>query len=61
MRRSDDPSTAELLEMRLKNLERYNDQIELGEDAKERKPALLEEIGELFDQLWEEEYHGAKY
>ena len=61
MRRSDDPSTAELLEMRLKNLERYNDQIELGEDAKERKHAILEEIGELFDQLWEEEFHGAKY
>ena len=47
--------------MRLEDLRRYNDQIELGEDAKERKPALLEEIGELFDQLWEEEFHGAKY
>lgn len=61
MRRSDDPSTAELLSMRLEDLRRYNDQIELGEDAKERKPRLLEEIGELFDQLWEEEFHGAKY
>lgn len=61
MRRSDDPSTTELLSMRLEDLRRYNDQIELGEDAKERKPALLEEIGELFDQLWEEEFHGAKY
>ncbi|CAC9931739.1 hypothetical protein PEPNEM18_01066 [Aedoeadaptatus nemausensis] len=61
MRRSDDPSTAELLSMRLEDLRRYNDQIELGEDAKKRKPALLEEIGELFDQFWEEEFHGAKH
>lgn len=61
MRRSDDPSTTELLSMRLEDLRRYNDQIELGEDAKERKPRLLEEIGELFDQLWEEEYHGTKH
>lgn len=61
MRRSDDPSTTELLSMRLEDLRRYNDQIELGEDAKERKPRLLEEIGELFDQLWEEEFHGAQH
>ena len=61
MRRSDDPSTAELLEMRLKDLGRYNDQIELGEDAKKRKPALLEEIGELFRQFLEEEIYGAKH
>ena len=61
MRRSDDPSTTELLSMRLEDLRRYNDQIELGEDAKERKPRLLEEIGELFDQLWEEEHHGVKH
>lgn len=61
MRRSDDPSTTELLSMRLEDLRRYNDQIELGEDAKERKPRLLEEIGELFDQLWEEEHRGAKH
>lgn len=61
MRRSDDPSTTELLNMRLEDLQRYNDQIELGEDAKKRKPALLKEIGKLFRQLLEEETCGAKH
>ena len=52
---SDDPTTAEILISKLGDLQKYNDQIELGEDAKRRKPALIEEIGELYRQLAEEE------
>lgn len=58
----DDPTTAEILTSKLGDLQRYNEQIELGEDAKERKPKLMEEIGELYRQLAEEEaQNGAQY
>lgn len=53
--RSDDPTTGELLQQRLKDLDRYNDQIELGKDAAERKPDLLIEINGLYRQLMDEE------
>lgn len=54
---SDDPTTAEILISKLGDLQKYNDQIELGEDAKKRKPVLIEEIGELYRQLAGEEQH----
>lgn len=58
----DDPTTAEILTSKLGDLQRYNEQIALGEDAKERKPKLMEEIGELYRQLAEEEaQNGAQY
>lgn len=53
----DDPTTAEILKSKLGDLQHYNDQIALGEDAKERKPKLMEEISELYRQLVEEEQH----
>lgn len=51
----DKASTAELLQARLKDLDRYNAQIAIAEDALERKPALLIELNGLFRQLQEEE------
>lgn len=54
---SDDPTTAEILKSKLNDLQQYNDQIALGEDARERKPKLMEEISELYHQLVEEEQY----
>ena len=51
----DENSTAaEILMSKLEDLQKYNNQIELGEDAKARKQNLMEEIGELYRQLVEE-------
>lgn len=59
---NEDSTTAEIIISKLEDLRRYNDQIELGEDAKMRKPKLMEEIGELYRQLAEEEaQNGAQY
>lgn len=52
---SDDPTTAEILISKLGDLQKYNDQIELGNDAMKRKPKLMEEIDKLYRQLAEEE------
>lgn len=59
---NEDSTTAEILMSKLKNLQLYNNQIELGKDAAERKPKLMEEIGELYRQLAEEEaQNGTQY
>lgn len=52
---NDDSTTVEILKSKLDDLQKYNDQIELGNDAIKRKPKLMEEIGELYRQLAEEE------
>ena len=48
-------TTAEALQARLEDLKRYNEQIELGETAKARKPQLLIEINGLCRELMDEE------
>lgn len=50
-----DSTTAEILKSKLDDLQKYNDQIALGEDAKERKPRLLIEINGLCRELMDEE------
>lgn len=55
---NDDSTTVEILKSKLDDLQKYNDQIELGNDAIKRKPKLMEEIGELYRQLAEEERNG---
>ena len=52
----DENSTAaEILMSKLEDLQKYNNQIELGEDAKARKPQLLIEINGLCHELMDEE------
>lgn len=52
----DENSTAaETLMSKLEDLQKYNNQIELGEDAKARKPQLLIEINGLCRELMDEE------
>ena len=50
-----DSTTAEILKSKLDDLQKYNDQIALGEDAKARKPQLLIEINGLCRELMDEE------
>lgn len=50
-----DSTTAEILISKLEDLQKYNDQIALGEDAKARKPQLLIEINGLCRELMDEE------
>lgn len=52
---NDDSTTAEILMSKLEDLQKYNDQIELGEDAKRRKIPLLAEINKLHAELRNEE------
>lgn len=54
----DNPSTAELLQARLVDLERCNEQIMQGERAKAQKPELMIEINGLYRELCEEEQDG---
>ena len=51
----------ETLISKLKDLERYNDQIALGNDAKRNRPKLVEEIDELYRQLAEDAEHDIEY
>ena len=50
-----DPTTVELLQARLVDLERCNEQIMQGERAKAQKPKLMIEINGLYRELCEEE------
>lgn len=50
-----DPTTVELLQARLVDLERCNDQIMQGERAKAQKSELMIEINGLYRELCEEE------
>lgn len=52
---NDDSTTIRALMSKLGDLQKYNDQIELGEDAKRRKPELMIEINGLYRELCEEE------
>lgn len=49
------PTTAERLQEKLSELNRYDEQIRIGERAKEKKPELLIEIQGLCRELMEEE------
>lgn len=49
------PTTAERLQERLSELNRYDEQIRAGELAKEKKPELLIEIQGLCRELMEKE------
>ena len=49
------PTTGDRLEEKLAELNRYDQEIRIGEAAKEKKPALLIEIQGLCRQLMEEE------
>ncbi|MEJ8785358.1 hypothetical protein [Peptoniphilus sp. HCN-40583] len=49
------PTTGERLQEKLSELNRYDEQIRIGEWAKEKKPELLIEIQGLCRELMEEE------
>ena len=49
------PTTAQRLEEKFAELNRYDEQIRIGEWAKERKPELLLEIQGLCRELMEQE------
>lgn len=51
----EDQVTAAALTLALNRLQQCNEQIMQGERAKAQKPKLMEEIGELYRQLAEEE------
>ena len=55
MERVQGPTTAERLQEKVSILRRYDEQIIIGERAKERKPELLIEIQGLCRELMEEE------
>lgn len=50
-----EPTTAQRLEEKFAELNRYDEQIRIGERAKERKPELLIEIQGLCRELMEQE------
>lgn len=52
---NDDSTTIRALMSKLEDLQKYNDQIELGKDAKRRKIPLLAEINKLWAELRNEE------
>lgn len=52
---TNEPTTAQRLEEKFAELNRYDEQIRIGERAKERKPELLIEIQGLCRELMEQE------
>lgn len=52
---TNEPTTAQRLEEKFAELNRYDEQIRIGEKAKERKPELLIEIQGLCRELMEQE------